>query len=149
MQFKALALSFFAGVVAAQDTNSTSLPDIVSNLPTCAIPCFTQGAKAAGCSTTDFQCLCGDGKSAFIGSAATCVLSDCHGDDTNTAISLAGQICTVILENPAPSDVASASNIVTSALGAASATSTPDAAARPELGYGIMGAAAAVAMMAL
>lgn len=76
-------------------------------------------------------------------------MSKCQGDESSKAISLAGQICNEVSQNPDPSDVASASNIVTSALGAASATSTPDAAARPEVGYGIIGAAAAVAMFAL
>ncbi|KAI8631411.1 hypothetical protein F5Y19DRAFT_395056 [Xylariaceae sp. FL1651] len=147
MHFKAIVLSFFAAVVAAQ--NSTSLPDLVSQLPTCAIPCFNQGATAAGCSTTDFQCLCGSGKQAFINSASGCILKDCKDNDFSNAISLATQICTAVSQNPDPSAVASASNIVTSALGAASATSTPDAAARPELGLGMMGAAAVVAMLAL
>ncbi|KAI0973670.1 hypothetical protein F4678DRAFT_425515 [Xylaria arbuscula] len=143
MQFQIAALSLFAAAVAAQ--NSTSLPDLVSQLPECAIPCFESGAQAANCSTTDFACLCGDGKSAFISSAGTCVVAKC-GDQTSTAISLANQICTDVSENPAASDVASASAIVTSALAAADATSTPDAAAdiRPAMGLTFMGAMAAM-----
>ncbi|TGJ78216.1 hypothetical protein E0Z10_g10543 [Xylaria hypoxylon] len=143
MQFKIAALSLFAAVVAAQ--NSTSLPELVSELPTCAIPCFESGAKAAGCSTTDFACLCGSGKSSFISNAAICVSTKCQGDDFSNTISLAGQICDAVSQNPDTSAVASASAIVTSALGVASATSTPDSAAfRPEIGLGFMGAVAAI-----
>lgn len=66
-------------------------------------------------------------------------------------VALAGQICTVVTtENPDPSAVASASAIVTSALGAASSTSSPDSAAfRPEVGFGVLGAVAAAAAWAL
>ncbi|KAI0532621.1 hypothetical protein GGR58DRAFT_160462 [Xylaria digitata] len=143
MQFKVATLSLLAAVVAAQ--NSTSLPDLVSELPTCAISCFESGAKSAGCSTTDFSCLCGDGKSSFISSAITCVPGKCSGDDLSNTISLAGKICEAVSENPDASAVASASALVTSALGAASATSTPDSAAfRPEIGLSFMGALAAM-----
>ncbi|KAI0471390.1 hypothetical protein F4859DRAFT_485473 [Xylaria cf. heliscus] len=139
-------LTAAAAAVTAQ--NSTSLPELVSELPTCAIPCFNSGAEAANCSTTDFSCLCGDGKTKFISAASTCVLGACKDDDFSNAISLAGQICTVVTTgNPDPSAVASASAIVTSALGAASATSSPDSAAfRPEFGFGLLGAAVAAAL---
>lgn len=145
MQFKTIALSFFAAAVTAQ-SNDTSLPDLVQQLPKCAIPCFEKGAEAASCQTTDFACLCGDGKDKFISSASTCVLGDCEGENLSDIVSLATQICTSVSENPDPSDVASASNIVTSALGEASATTSPDAAFvyRPDLGVGILGAIAAM-----
>ncbi|KAI1419221.1 hypothetical protein F5Y12DRAFT_284768 [Xylaria sp. FL1777] len=106
MQFKAATLSLFAAAVAAQNS-TTSLPSLVSQLPTCAIPCFETGAQAANCSTTDFTCLCGDGKTAFITSAGTCVVSKCSGDELTNAISLANQICTDVSQNPAASDLAS------------------------------------------
>ncbi|KAI1197888.1 hypothetical protein F5X97DRAFT_301183 [Nemania serpens] len=143
MQYKAIALSLFAAVAAAQ--NSTSLPDLVSQLPPCAIPCFNRGAEAADCSTTDFQCLCGTGKSSFIAGAGACIATSCDSDAFNSAISLATQICTDVSNNPDPSEVASASAIVTSALGAASPTTSPDAAVafRPDIGLGLVGVAAA------
>ncbi|KAI1748746.1 hypothetical protein F4782DRAFT_346362 [Xylaria castorea] len=135
-----------AAVVAAQ--NSTSLPDLVSSLPPCATPCLSQGADAAGCAVTDFACFCGDNKSRFISGATSCILEDCHGDDFTKVVSLAGQICDVVTtDNPDPSAVANASAIVTSALGAASATTSPDSAVRPELGFGILGAAAIAALV--
>lgn len=149
MQFKAIAFSFFAAAAVTAQSNDTSLPDLVSQLPTCAIPCFEKGAAAANCDTTDFACLCGTGKDQFISTASTCVIGDCSGENLSDIISLATQICTSVSENPDPSEVASASNIVTSALGVASATTSPDAAFvhRPDLGVGILGAI--VAMLAL
>ncbi|KAI1109932.1 hypothetical protein F5Y14DRAFT_430653 [Nemania sp. NC0429] len=144
MQYKTLALSLFAAGVAAQ--NLTSLPGLISQLPPCAIPCFKRGAQAAGCSTTDFQCLCGKGKNSFITGAGGCVLTSCNGDTLNSVIPLATQICADVSNNPNPSDVASASALVTSALGATSPTASPDAAVglRPEMGLGIMGVIAAM-----
>ncbi|KAI0514643.1 hypothetical protein F5B22DRAFT_647400 [Xylaria bambusicola] len=145
MQFKVAALSLFAAAVTAQ--NSTSLPELVSNLPTCAIPCFESGASAAGCSTTDFDCLCGSGKDTFVSSAGTCVVTHCDSDELSTAIKTATQLCTEVSDNPDPSEVASASAIITSALGAAEATSSsdPDSAAyRPEISLTFLGAIAAL-----
>ncbi|KAI0103322.1 hypothetical protein GGR51DRAFT_253569 [Nemania sp. FL0031] len=144
MQYTTISLSLFAAVVAAQ--NSTSLPDLVSEIPTCAIPCFQDGADSAGCATTDFSCLCSN-QSSFIAGATSCILSDCQSDDQSKVISVAGQICTAVQDNPDTSAVASASAIVTSALGAASATASADAdsaAFRPEISLGLMGALAAM-----
>ncbi|KAI0870420.1 hypothetical protein GGS24DRAFT_108070 [Hypoxylon argillaceum] len=149
MQYSTIALALFAAVAAAQ--NSTSLPDLVESLPPCAIPCFQDGADAAGCSTTDFTCLCAN-QSSFITGALTCVISDCQGDELNTLTSVATQICEAVAANPNASAVASASAIVTSALGAASATTSADAdsaAFRPAMGLGFLGAAVAAAMMTL
>lgn len=152
MQFRAVALSFFAAVAVAQSSdNSTSLPDLVSQLPTCAIPCFEQGAEAAGCSTTDFACLCGDGMDTFVSKAASCVFGKCSSEELNTAIKSAEQICLAVADSPNPTEVASASAIITSALGAADPTSSPEstdspdsAAFRPEINFGILGAALAM-----
>ncbi|KAI1172049.1 hypothetical protein F4777DRAFT_563296 [Nemania sp. FL0916] len=145
MQFTTAALSLFVAVAAAQNS-TTSLPDLVSQLPPCAIPCYEQGADAANCSTTDFQCICGKGKDDFINNAAICVATKCSSDEINNAGGIAGQICADVQNNPSPSDLASASAIVTSALGAPTASETPGAAAafRPEFGVGVMGAVAAL-----
>ncbi|KAI1822723.1 hypothetical protein F4861DRAFT_540655 [Xylaria intraflava] len=148
MQFTSAALSLFVAVAAAQNSTA-SLPDLISQLPTCAIPCFQSAAKAAGCATTDVQCLCGTGKDTFISSAGGCLLGKCPESDLQSAANVATSICTDVSNNPDPSSLASASSAVSSALAAAGATSSPDSAAtRPELGFGIMGAAAA-AMLAL
>lgn len=57
------------------------------------------------------------------------------------ATELANQICTDVKNDPAPSDVAAASSLVASAVASASATaSATDAAARPDIAFGLLGA---------
>ncbi|KAI1080431.1 hypothetical protein F5B20DRAFT_112781 [Whalleya microplaca] len=145
MQLTTVTMSLFAAFVAAQ--NSTSLPDLVSQIPQCAVSCFSSAAKDAGCATTDFVCLCGDKKSAFISSITPCIGlgGSCSASDISKVQSLAPEICTAATSNPDSAAVASASNIVTSAVGTATPTSTPGAAARPEIGVGLLGAAALAA----
>ncbi|KAI0886805.1 uncharacterized protein GGS22DRAFT_158729 [Annulohypoxylon maeteangense] len=145
MQFAALSLSLFAAFVAAQ--NSTSLPDLVSQLPSCAAACLSSSAKSAGCSAEDFTCLCGNNKDKFISSITGCIAlsSGCSQSDIGKLSTLAPEICTAVAANPDASAVASASKIVSSAIGTASATSTPGAAVRPEVGMGLFGAAALAA----
>ncbi|KAI1264394.1 hypothetical protein F5Y18DRAFT_428016 [Xylariaceae sp. FL1019] len=153
MQFRAVAISFLAAAVAAQNSTDSSLTDLVSQLPTCAIPCFEDGASAANCSTTDFECLCGSGKQTFISSAGVCLLtSSCSSEDQASVSNIANEICQdVAAGNVSDTDQAAASSVVSSALSAAATeTNTPDdAAVRPEMGYGVFGAAAIAAMWAL
>ncbi|KAI1504076.1 hypothetical protein F5X99DRAFT_373383 [Biscogniauxia marginata] len=155
MQFPTVALSLFAAVAVAQNATSsspvssasasptaTSLPDLISQLPQCAVSCLGTAADAAGCAATDFTCLCGTGREKFTSSIAGCIAfgSGCSSQDISNASALAPQICEEATSDPDPSEVASASNIVASAVSTASASSTPDAAARPEFGMGMVGA---------
>ncbi|KAK7753419.1 hypothetical protein SLS62_004710 [Diatrype stigma] len=146
MQFTTVALSLFAAVATAQ-TNSTdeSLPDLVAQLPTCAMSCFNSSADGAGCSTTDFDCLCSTQE--FISNMGGCVLlggASCSSDEISKATDLANQICSDVKNNPTSSDVAAASSLVASAVASASATASstdsPDAAARPDITFGLLGA---------
>ncbi|EMR64687.1 hypothetical protein MGN70_008591 [Eutypa lata] len=141
MQFTTVALSFFAALATAQ-TNSTSetLPDLVAQLPTCAMDCFDSSATSAGCTTTDFECLCTT--QSFITNIGACVLlgGTCSNDDISTATDLANKICADVKNNPNPTEVAEASGLVSSALASASPTETPDAAARPDIAFGMVGA---------
>ncbi|KAI1413393.1 hypothetical protein F5Y13DRAFT_161206 [Hypoxylon sp. FL1857] len=146
MQFAAVSLSLFAAFAAAQ--NSTSLPDLVSQLPQCASSCLASSAQTAGCSAEDFTCLCGDNRESFISSITGCIglSGKCSSDDIGKLTTLAPEICTAATNNPDPSAVASASNIVSSAIGAATPTSSPGAASRSEIGMGLVGAAALAAL---
>ncbi|OTA55056.1 hypothetical protein K449DRAFT_400242 [Hypoxylon sp. EC38] len=146
MQFAAVSLSLFVAFAAAQ--NSTSLPDLVSQLPQCASSCLASSAQTAGCSAEDFACLCGDNRESFISSITGCIglSGKCSSDDISTLSTLAPEICTAATNNPDPSAVASASNIISSAIGTATPTASPDAAARPEIGMGLIGAAALAAL---
>jgi hypothetical protein len=84
MQFRTIAVSLFAALAAAAD-NST-LTDLVSQLPSCALGCFEKGAADANCTVTDFACLCGTGADSFKTSAAICIAtsSGCSSDDQSS-----------------------------------------------------------------
>ncbi|KAL0936952.1 uncharacterized protein CTRU02_209168 [Colletotrichum truncatum] len=155
-----VALGFFFGLAAAQSattsaasSGSTDLPGLVSQLPTCAVSCLNSAAKTIGCSATDFSCLCTN-QERLISTLTPCVLTaGCSTDDIATAARIAPEICENVQNNPNPSAIASASNLVTGALGtatgstAATATSQPNAAGRREYSLGMVGAAAFAAAM--
>ncbi|KAK9771644.1 hypothetical protein AB5N19_11926 [Seiridium cardinale] len=152
MQFTYLAISLFAALTTAQSSNSTSLPDLVSQLPTCASDCLKSGASSAGCNVTDFTCLCGTGQSKFKTAAGICVAtSSCTSAEQSELINLAGEICTDVSDGASSSDLASASAVATSILATASPSSTTgsNAAATPMVGIGMMGGVAALAALAL
>ncbi|RYP74947.1 hypothetical protein DL771_002731 [Monosporascus sp. 5C6A] len=144
MQFRTVALSLFAAAAAtAQNTTSDSLPDLIAQLPTCAISCLDSAADSANCEPTDFACICGANRQSFIASIGTCVLltGQCPQDEITRATNLAPRICSSATSNPEPSAVASASALVSSALASETATATdqPDAAVRPDVGLGMIG----------
>ncbi|RYP51047.1 hypothetical protein DL768_003547 [Monosporascus sp. mg162] len=144
MQFRTVALSFFAAATAtAQNTTSDSLPDLIAQLPTCAIGCLDSAADSAECEPTNFQCICGANRQSFITSIGTCVLltGQCSQDEISRASNLAPQICNNVANSPEPSAVASASDLVSDALASETATPSdePDAAVRPGVGLGMIG----------
>ncbi|KAI0023397.1 hypothetical protein F4780DRAFT_729593 [Xylariomycetidae sp. FL0641] len=146
MQFAAVSLSFFAALAAAQNSTSSasgssSLPDLVSQLPQCATGCLSGAAEAAGCGTEDFKCICGSGKQKFISNIGSCAVLQCSSDDIQKASKLAPQICTAVNNNANDAAIASASSIVASAVSTSTPPSdTPGAAMRPEYGMGLLGA---------
>ncbi|KAI2635660.1 hypothetical protein GGS26DRAFT_508418 [Hypomontagnella submonticulosa] len=147
MQFTTAALSLFVAFAAAQ--NSTSLPDLVAQLPPCAANCLSSSSQTAGCAATDFTCLCSEEKrQTFTTNIVACIglNSKCSSDDISKLSTLAPEICTAVSSNPDPSAVASASGLVSSVIATATPTSTPNAAARPEFGMGLIGAAALAAL---
>ncbi|KAI1377935.1 hypothetical protein F4677DRAFT_413943 [Hypoxylon crocopeplum] len=147
MQFTVVSLSLLAAFAAAQN-NSTSLPDLVLQLPQCATGCLTSAAQAANCATEDFTCLCGTGRDTFISSITGCILTaGCSSADISKLSTLAPEICTAVSQNPDPSAVASASNLVASAVATTSPSATPDAGARPQVAMGLVGAAALAALV--
>ncbi|KAH6653242.1 hypothetical protein BKA67DRAFT_659875 [Truncatella angustata] len=150
MQFTYLAVPLFAALAAAQSSNSTSLPDLVAQLPTCALDCLESGAKSANCTVTDFTCLCGTGKQQFIQGAGVCVLtSSCTSEEKNNVSNLATEICNDVSDGASSSEIASASAVATSILASATSTTGSNAAAATAVGYGLMGGAAALAAFAL
>lgn len=85
MQFRTTLLAMFAAVAVAQNSTDTSesLPDLVEQLPQCAMSCFKKGASRINCAVTDFACLCGDKKQEFINDIGPCVAfsSGCKSED--------------------------------------------------------------------
>lgn len=139
MQISYLAIPLFAAVAAAQ--NSTSLPDLVAQLPTCASSCLNDGASNANCTVTDFSCIC-DNKDSFLSGASICILqSTCTASEKSNLSSLATSICEDVNDGASSADLASASAVATSIL--ATATSEGLAATATQMaGMGVMGVAA-------
>ncbi|KDN60034.1 putative CFEM domain-containing protein [Colletotrichum sublineola] len=162
-----LTLGLLSGLAAAQSATSTApssgssdVAGLVSQLPTCAVSCIEKAASSIGCAATDFACLC-KSQDKLISTLTPCVLTaGCSSDQIGEAAKIAPQICALVSNNPAASDIAAASSLVTGALGTASAsgaaatasTSPTAAAVRPTSGYfsivgaGIAALAAAVAL---
>jgi len=65
----------------------------VALLPTCAYNCLTIAAASAGCSITDYACICGSGRTAVQRSAIPCIASNCTVSEDITIQSLATEIC--------------------------------------------------------
>lgn len=97
MQFKTLSASLgFLGLAAAQTVvttpttsapaaTGTSVADLVSQLPQCALNCFQQAASDIGCSATDFTCLCAN-TSDLVSKVGPCVLlgGSCSSDEISS-----------------------------------------------------------------
>ncbi|KAL0936702.1 proline-rich antigen [Colletotrichum truncatum] len=83
MQFKTVAVAFFATLAASQD---------LSLLPDCARPCFVDNFPVSGCaSQTDFACACAS--SAYNQAVTGCVLGACQSADVLAALNWATQTC--------------------------------------------------------
>ncbi|KAK2057128.1 CFEM domain-containing protein [Colletotrichum caudatum] len=166
MQF-IITLGLLSGFAAAQSatttapsSGSTGIAGLVSQLPTCAVSCIEKAAGTIGCAVTDFACLC-NGQEKLLSTLTPCVLTaGCSSDEIAESAKIAPQICAQVANNPAASDIAAASSLVTGEIGtatasgaaAATASASPTAAAvRPAGGYfGIVGAGvAALAAVAL
>ncbi|KAI1778527.1 hypothetical protein F4818DRAFT_406377 [Hypoxylon cercidicola] len=152
MQFKTLAVALFATAAAAQ-----SLPQLISQIPSCAKPCLDNASTAIGCSNTDANCQCSKFDD-LTKEAITCVSTSCSTDDLTKTTKLSAQICAVVAEgaagSAASSIVSSASAAVTSAVNSvlggtatgATPTATPAAGNRAVAGLGFAAAIAALAL---
>ncbi|KAK3935119.1 hypothetical protein QBC46DRAFT_398236 [Diplogelasinospora grovesii] len=109
---------------------ATDLPGLVSELPSCAIPCFESSAKEIGCGVTDFSCLCRAGNAASLGlDMVGCLGGGLGGDNKNNCsisslAAVAASICSAVGDNPNQSQLAAATSIVSAALASAAATGT-------------------------
>ncbi|CAN8097930.1 unnamed protein product [Discula destructiva] len=144
-------------------TTATSTPgdvgSLVSQLPTCALSCLESAAQAISCSTSDLPCLCSKADQLIVDIGPCILFSSCSQSDQQRLVDSAQEICANI--NVAqPSQLAAASSYIASAVGSGTATLANDPASTasgniarqtdaPVVGLGVMGAAAALAILAL
>ncbi|KAK1753156.1 hypothetical protein QBC47DRAFT_53334 [Echria macrotheca] len=113
-------------------SDSSSLPNLISQLPPCALPCFSSASNANACAPTDLSCLCAPSKSTSLTIAiGTCLSTSglsgaCASDKLGGLATLAGKICDAVNGGDA-SELASGSAAVSSALASASATGSGNA----------------------
>lgn len=173
----AVAQTPTSGSSAPSGTSGSSgnLVSTVNDLPRCALGCLKTAAEAINCNPANFKCLCSNTQ-ALLGSVGPCALSACNSGDVGSMLSTspgdgvytctmltrnsfseltdaAAKVCQQINANPPPAQVASASNIVASAIATqgrsrGGPSSTPAQGAAPKRTdapvYAVMGGAAAV-----
>ncbi|KAH9434671.1 hypothetical protein MCOR02_003636 [Pyricularia oryzae] len=85
-----------AGVATAQDCISVAL----SAIPSCAQPCFLNGAPTIGCSGTDFKCQCQQQAKMFA-AVESCVQKSCPESEFQKTIDGSDKVCTCASGGPA------------------------------------------------
>lgn len=88
MQFRTIAISLFAALVAADH-----ISDLASQVPSCAQSCLASAAQKAGCDATDYKCQCGKAGD-ITGNSALCLTTSCSSDDA------AGRVLSFLLLPP-------------------------------------------------
>ncbi|KAI1099535.1 hypothetical protein F4804DRAFT_349299 [Jackrogersella minutella] len=154
MQFRTLALAFFAAASVSAD----SVQELVAEIPSCAKPCLDDASTKIGCSTTDNTCQCSK-ITDLTTEAIGCVSTSCSADDLADTTKLSSEICAAVAADAgtaaASSALSSAGSAATSAVGsilgsATSATATPTATTgagnRAVAGLGFAAAMAALAL---
>ncbi|KAH6990160.1 hypothetical protein EDB80DRAFT_882167 [Ilyonectria destructans] len=137
MKFSQIHLTslLVCGVIAQTETTTTSsasstdLPSLLSQVPDCILGCLPDVGEEIGCKSTDLECLCSD-IGALVAHMATCVPGNkCGIKDVNDGIDLLRPVCDAMSSSPGSAAVASASSIITAAIGPATATTTSNPAA--------------------
>ncbi|KAI1455788.1 hypothetical protein F4805DRAFT_260120 [Annulohypoxylon moriforme] len=148
MQLNFLLLFFLLAVIAIAED---SLPEIVSDFPDCALPCFSSSVSDNNCKITDFDCICG--KQVDVNVRMGGCLSDyCTNKSDLNVGGVLSDLCDRWDDHPNSTEVASATSAlashVTVAVTAASSTSAPQGAAgNLEPGIVMVGAVAAAVLM--
>ncbi|KAI1327191.1 hypothetical protein F5Y16DRAFT_199619 [Xylariaceae sp. FL0255] len=163
MQIRTALTIVFATAATAQ-----SIPQLVSQIPSCAVSCIDNAATSAGCSTTDYSCQCNKIET-ITSNSLPCVQKACSSADLTKTTQLTTQICLAVAQGAASSAYSSAyTSALSSALSATSsagsvtsaaattttsnpstsATTTPSGAVggRPTAAAAIVGAAAIFAV---
>ncbi|TLS25685.1 hypothetical protein PpBr36_07963 [Pyricularia pennisetigena] len=123
------AAVFIAGMATAQDCVSVAL----SAIPSCAQPCFLNGAPTIGCGGTDFKCQCQQQAKMFA-AVESCVQTSCAESEFQKTIDGSEKVCSCASGGSMSNNVGSGENTVNpssfipSPTSAASATTTIPAA---------------------
>ncbi|EKM78262.1 hypothetical protein AGABI1DRAFT_114592 [Agaricus bisporus var. burnettii JB137-S8] len=88
-----MRLSFALAVAALASTVSASFVARQGGLPGCATTCIAT-ADFGGCEATDNACLCKN--EGFVSSSTNCIVSTCEGDDLETSLNAAKQLCAAV-----------------------------------------------------
>ncbi|PSR79085.1 hypothetical protein BD289DRAFT_455985 [Coniella lustricola] len=150
MQFTALLLAGTFGLAtAASSSSSSNTTALVAELPSCSTSCLTDGAADAGCSTTDYSCMCSN-MDAVTANVSTCLASSCSVTDISTTEQVVLEICDQVDNSTSTSTANTTDSTSSSSSSSSSASSTSKSAAagRPELFRGL-GWAAIVGLVGL
>ncbi|KAL1589229.1 hypothetical protein WHR41_02252 [Cladosporium halotolerans] len=92
MKFIALAVSAVIGLAAAQ-------MEVLSEIPQCALQCFTESVTKTDCALTDFYCQCGANAEMIQKTTLECLChSECTTSDLAKVYSVSTKLCTKVLE---------------------------------------------------
>lgn len=78
-----LATALFVAGVRSQGADCTSVA--LSSIPSCAQPCFLEGAPSIGCGGLDFACQCKQ-EAALYAAIENCVASSCPPSEFENVI---------------------------------------------------------------
>ncbi|KAI0967396.1 hypothetical protein F4678DRAFT_252186 [Xylaria arbuscula] len=118
MQFKTVAISLFATLVAAE-----SIDQLAADIPSCAKTCIDNSAKQAGCDTTDYTCQCTN-LTDITSNSLQCISSGCSTDDLTKTSEATSALCLAVAKQIGGDTYSSAIDSLTSAAGSAIATAS-------------------------
>ncbi|WQF75336.1 Putative extracellular membrane protein, CFEM [Colletotrichum destructivum] len=101
----------------------TALPSLVSQIPSCAVPCWNKVKTEIGCDAGNFGCLCEFDGELVVKMGICTRLSDCKDKETSDAVGIVGSVCDAYKQSSGDA-VSSASSIITAAIGKATATAS-------------------------
>ncbi|KAH3916672.1 hypothetical protein HBI56_048730 [Parastagonospora nodorum] len=110
--------------VAAQD---------LSQIPSCALPCFASAVQGSGCGLSDTKCQCTTGNAKITESVTACAPSKCQADDLQKLVAAAAGICSAAgypLQQ-ASSAAAAASGAASTGMAMPSGSAMPSRSAMP------------------
>ncbi|KAF5254105.1 hypothetical protein FANTH_987 [Fusarium anthophilum] len=114
-------------ITTVSSPNQTSLPALVSQVPSCVAGCLGVVYDSIGCDAGDIVCLCIH-KASLISKVGLCIVgAQCDFEDATGSTDIVRDMCKLVAEDPGTAVIASASRI----LDAVVASATVSAASAP------------------